>query len=650
MTTEPAEDLTSPVVRGRRGAAELADLLDFFENGPVALHWVAVDGTILRANRAELELLGYSPDEYVGHNIRDFHADPSAIEDILARLRGGETLRDYEARLQCKDGAVKHVLLDANVLRRNGEFVHTRCVTRDNTERKQLEEQLAASRVELDHGLDELATLYNLAPMGIAIAADPACRRIEVNPALAEILQVPAGENASLSAPSGEIPSYRVLRDGCEVAPADLPLQRAAREGRAVEHAEYDVLRPDGTVRTIYGFASPLFDKDRTPRGAIGAFIDISDRKSAELALAESESKTRASEQRYRTLAETIPALITLSEITGEIVYCNPWVLEYTGMTFEELRDDWGNIFHPEDMEAHRDEWLRAMRHAEPITTEFRVRRHDGAYRWHLGRLTYVRDDEGNITGWIGAHVDIDDQKRVLAQLQDALAVKDEFLGLVSHELKTPITTILGNAQILNRIRTIEDDERNAALADIAFEAERLHRIIDNMLVLARLESGRQIEPEPLHLQRVIETLAARHHQRHPTRRIDLQIDSTLPIVSAEEGYVEQVLRNLLSNAEKYSPGEEPITIAARSQGNEVLVAVLDRGPGISPSEADELFTPFYRSPQTSHQAQGMGIGLTVCKRLIEALNGRMWAIVRAGGGSDIGFALPVEHDDDPEV
>jgi PAS domain S-box-containing protein len=129
--------------------ASRQELVDFFENAAEGLHRVGPDGTILWANRAELELLGYAEDEYVGHNIVEFHADRDRIEDMLARLARNETLRDCEARLRCKDGTIKHVLIHSNVLFRDGQFVHTRCFTRDVTDRKRLEDELRRQNEDL---------------------------------------------------------------------------------------------------------------------------------------------------------------------------------------------------------------------------------------------------------------------------------------------------------------------------------------------------------------------------------------------------------------------------------------------------------------------------------------------------------------------
>lgn len=128
-----------------------AELTDFFENAAFGLHWVGPDGTVLRVNQAELDMLGYTRDEYVGHHIAEFHADQSVVEDILARLHAGEVLQNYEARMRCKDGRIRHVRINSSVYREAGEFIHTRCFTRDITERKR-----TASRLTLQYAVTKI--------------------------------------------------------------------------------------------------------------------------------------------------------------------------------------------------------------------------------------------------------------------------------------------------------------------------------------------------------------------------------------------------------------------------------------------------------------------------------------------------------------
>src|SRR3712207_2807129 len=135
---QPSLEESNTLEELRRRERELSD---FIENASVGLHWVGSDGTILRANQAELDLLGYTREEYIGRHIAEFHADEEVINDILARLTRGECLDKYPARLKAKDGSIKHVLISSNVQFRDGRFVNTRCFTLDVTEKREVEEK-----------------------------------------------------------------------------------------------------------------------------------------------------------------------------------------------------------------------------------------------------------------------------------------------------------------------------------------------------------------------------------------------------------------------------------------------------------------------------------------------------------------------------
>jgi len=159
-----------------------AELADFFENATIGLHWVGPEGTILRANRAELDLLGFSREEYIGHHIADFHVDQDVICDILKRLRAGERLVEFPAQLKCRNGSVKDVLIDSSSLWKNGKFVHTRCFTRDVTDRKKAEQErrqaeqttrfLADASAALAQLTDYESTLQKVASLAVPVFAD----------------------------------------------------------------------------------------------------------------------------------------------------------------------------------------------------------------------------------------------------------------------------------------------------------------------------------------------------------------------------------------------------------------------------------------------------------------------------------------------
>jgi len=243
-----------------------------------------------------------------------------------------------------------------------------------------------------------------------------------------------------------------------------------------------------------------------------------------------------------------------------------------------------------------------------------------------------------------------EDSQRVQEALRVALEAKDEFLGVMSHELRTPITAIYGGTRVLrSRGERLDDESKGRLLEDIEQESERLFRMVENLLVLSRLELGQEVATEPVLAQRIIGKLASSFKQRRPARPLILDVDEEMDPVAAEPHYLEQVLRNLLTNADKYSPFDGPIEIETRTQNGEAEIVILDHGPGIAPGETETIFERFYRSDRTSTQAAGIGLGLTVCKRLMEAQAGRVWARPRRGGGLAVGVTLPIykeaQHD-----
>jgi len=269
-----------------------------------------------------------------------------------------------------------------------------------------------------------------------------------------------------------------------------------------------------------------------------------------------------------------------------------------------------------------------------------------------LGVLTLVMADSGRTYGAADlvlaeefarrASIAVDNA-RLFKELQKAIEAKDEFLGVVSHELRTPITTISGASRLLrSRADRLDAQMKSDLLADIEQEADHLARLIDDLLLLARVKLGESHAWDPVLINRCVEKICASWQRTRPHRELRMHLEEDLAPVAGEETYIEQTLRNYLSNAEKYSPSDAPIEIHAKSNNDEVLVSVLDRGPGVRPEELEQIFERFYRSEQTAHKARGLGIGLTACKRLMEAQSGRVWAKPRDGGGLEIGFALPV--------
>ena len=221
-------------------------------------------------------------------------------------------------------------------------------------------------------------------------------------------------------------------------------------------------------------------------------------------------------------------------------------------------------------------------------------------------------------------------------------AVRETFIGVLSHELRTPVTTIFGGAKLLARENsTLDEETKRSIFRDIHDEAERLQRLVEDVVALNRFgEDAGDIGWEPVLLQRLLPRVVTSEEGRWPGVTFRLGIASGLPTVIADPTYVEQVVRNLLSNAAKYGGVGSTVTLAVEAGEGEVLVKVLDDGPGFPADETNRLFELFYRSPGTAASASGAGIGLFVCARLVAAMGGRIWAMPRPDGGAEFGFAL----------
>ena len=252
----------------------------------MALHWVGPDGTILRANRAELELLGYSPDEYIGHQIAEFHADQDVIGDILRRLQRGEELREVEARLRCKDGSVKHVLISSNVLWEDGKLVHTRCFTRDITDRKPAS---GAPRRQTDL----FTTLVEHIP-DIVSRLDRDLRFLYISPAVTPITGRPWQEYIGKPRTNqGLPPEYVQARD---------QLSRKVFETGQKQRLEFPMLTPAGR-RFMESRLIPEFAADGSVESLMTLVRDVTEQKRAE--------------ERARLLWEAAAVLLTANDPDG---------------------------------------------------------------------------------------------------------------------------------------------------------------------------------------------------------------------------------------------------------------------------------------------------------------------------------------------
>ncbi len=266
----------------------------------------------------------------------------------------------------------------------------------------------------------------------------------------------------------------------------------------------------------------------------------------------------------------------------------------------------------------------------------------DGTPRWvEMGRYRAARS--GVADEALGPTVVV---LRDVTAARAARAARDAFLGVLSHELRTPITTIYGGSELLER--GLEESRRDEVMADIRIESERLARLVEDLLVMTRIERGTvEISDEPILVQRLLPSVIHAFNNQWPDVKVTLNLSERLSAVRGDPTYVEQVVRNLLTNGVRYGRATETgIEIVAEEREGEVCIRVRDHGPGLGDSNPDKLFELFYRSDAARSVPGGAGIGLFVCRNLVEAMGGTIWAITLAGGGAEFGFTLPIVESD----
>lgn len=250
-----------------------------------------------------------------------------------------------------------------------------------------------------------------------------------------------------------------------------------------------------------------------------------------------------------------------------------------------------------------------------------------------------VRDTNGAVTAVVSLFRDI-------TKAREAEQLKDDFLSLISHELRTPLTTIQGAAyMLLAQGDDLAPEARNALRMDLINESERLGRMLKNMLALSAYQAGRlHIERDPFLIQPVLRQVAREVGARYPNHRMILDVPRHLPPAEGDEELITQAVRNLAENAAKYSPGGGTITLRGEATGSLLTVSVQDQGPGIPIVEQGRIFQRFHRA---STGTQGMGLGLYLCERLVEAHGGRLWVESELGAGATFHFTLPIVAEDE---
>lgn len=412
------------------------------------------------------------------------------------------------------------------------------------------------------------------------------------------------------------------------------------QEHSSIHEFEQDVSTRDGEVRTVV-CSSQLIDVEGEPC-ILTVLNDITEHKRTRNALKESE-------ERFRMMADSAPVLIWVANASGEHIYVNKTWLDFTGRTLEqELGTRWSENVHPDDVEACLASYADAVANRKMLGIEYRLLRRDGVYRWVLdhGVPRYMPDQA--FAGFIGSVVDISEQKDTEQKLLEAkdhaeemAMLKTTFLTNMTHEIRTPLTVILGFTSILRQgVRS----EYHRFINLIERSGRRLLQMLDAMLDLAQLEAGTlEIETHVQSITEIVESVAITLSPLAEERglRINLSLPSDRCYAEIDHGILSRVLNNLVENAIKFTE-EGSIDLVVERRDATVAVLIIDTGIGIDDRFLMQVFDPFTQeSSGLDRTHQGSGLGLTVSKRLLEAMGGKIAVESEKGAGSTFTITLP---------
>lgn len=607
-----------------------------------------LQGVVTSWNPAAEKLFGYSAEEIIGQSITKIIPPSLQKEEaaIINKLKEGEVINHFATERVAKDGRHIQMLLTISPVRdADGVIIGASKIARDMTE------QLRSEREHFETS-QRLQALMNALPIGVSFSDDATCENITGNAAVLEQFEVKVDDNLSASAKDNHAPGRKVrfFKEGREISDAELPLQRAVHENRAIPPSEYEVELPSGRRWILEGSGAPIRDAAGNVIAGVSVTVDITERKRVEEALKESE-------QRFRNMADAAPVLVWVSGLDKVCNYFSKAWLDFTGRTLQqEIDDGWKASIHPDDRQGLLEVYEDAFDARLPFEAECRLLRHDGIYRWVLGRGVPRIGPDGTFNGFVGACVDIHDQKMAnqtisLAHEAAELAnrAKDQFLAALSHELRTPLSPVLMLCTEMEDADHLPEEVRKD-FAMIRRNVELEARLIDDLLDLTRITEGKlALHLEPLHSQPLIEQTLEILRGDIEAKQLVVTLDFARPdpVIMGDPVRLQQVLWNILKNAVKFTSFGGWIKVRSWAENDSLRIAVEDSGMGITAAEMPRIFNAFSQGDDVAAaRFGGLGLGLSISSLLMREHSGRIWAESPGRGkGSVFHLAIPIASD-----
>jgi len=657
-----------------------------------------------RAMRSFVRNSGFVPDQLLGQVIWEVfpRLTGGPMHAAMLRARESRTTVPFIARGTYADS---HYQGNAFPL---GDGVGVHVV--DITERRRAEEEVTRLTAALKRRVDEMEAMLKVIPVGIGIANDPQGTDITTNPAMAALLRIAPGVNASKSGPNADTLPFRVFRDGIELSPDELPMQLAARTGQAIPYNEHDIVFEDQTRVTLLASAAPILGDEGHVRGSVGAFVDITARKRAEIAsrvLAEASAAFASSLDIGRTFSllaqRVVPEMadVCVIFVVRESGSIGVVAMESTDVTMFETLQAFDRK-HPVDGTPTHPVW-HALRDARsilvpsvndasiasmlsgeqsvmqlardtattsllmvPIATRGRVlgamgmgtrgmrRRFDQgdlALAEELGRRAAMTLDNAILLA--AEHRARDEAEAARNESERASRAKSDFLAMMSHELRTPLNAIAGYAELIELgLRGPVTDAQVVDLQKIRQNQRHLLGLINSVLNFARLDAGRVIyDMANIPVAATVRAVESLIEPQLRERQLVYQLtpcDATIT-VRADSEKLQQILLNLLGNAAKFTAAGGRIDVSCITESRSVQLKVHDTGIGIPAEQFERIFEPFVqanRSIRTSKE--GVGLGLAISRELARGMGGELTVESEVGVGSTFTLTLPRGPDRTP--
>jgi two-component system phosphate regulon sensor histidine kinase PhoR len=323
------------------------------------------------------------------------------------------------------------------------------------------------------------------------------------------------------------------------------------------------------------------------------------------------------SREHFKLLANNIPQMTWTHLPDGTVNFYNQRFRDYTGLTFTEEGYNRDQVIHPDDYALTIERLNASLKSGEVFEVENRYKKADGVYRWHLSRAIPLLDEDNNILFWVGTATDIEEQKR-------AMEKKDEFIGIASHELKTPITSLKGYLQLISHKKDTMPDGVKQYIDKALISLSKLQRLIDDLLDVSKIQAGRlEYAMHTVDLTELVKQCAENASHMYPNYNFKNDAETGL-VINGNEERLEQVVMNLINNAVKYSPNDNNIVIGAVKRNGSVRVSVTDNGIGLSPEQKERIFERFYRVEDKKYMSSGLGMGLYISQEIVNHHHGKI--------------------------